>query len=102
MSQGGRSMTIEETLNYQNQINHLKQLLEEINNLAVNLRTSALTKDEQNGIKEVINCFDSRVREMVFGTLKNLEGYKQFRWQELFYKGEKTDGGTDSICENRK
>lgn len=95
-------MGIEEDFHYDSQITEMKRVLAEVKKEAVKLQTLFLTEEEHKEIVDVLSGFNSRVQEMVYGTLKNLEGYRQFRWQELFYEGENADGRINPIQENRQ
>lgn len=93
---------VADVLLYTSYITEMKRLLAEIKKEAVNLRTLFLTEEELKERSEALSYFNARVQETVRSTLRNLKGYQQYRWQELFDEGENDDGGVNPIQENRQ
>ena len=93
---------VEEVFKYTSHITNLKRLLTDIRQEADNLRMLFLIGEELEKRRKTLDDFNSRVQETMHSTLRNLEGYRQYRWQELFCEGENSDGGINTVQENRR
>lgn len=78
----------------------IKELIAEIKKQAINLKENLISEKDIEEKNKALGFFDERMQATVYYTLKNIEGYMQYGWKELFYEGENLDERDSFIGEN--
>jgi hypothetical protein len=81
---------VEETLRLSFETEESMRLLGSIRSSAENLRSLVLSAKEQALIREELEFFDTKMKNMVAATFGNLEQYQLTGWQELLDDGEES------------
>ncbi|AOY78157.1 hypothetical protein [Clostridium formicaceticum] len=84
---------VRKVFQYAFEVTEIKALLEKIKKESLALRGLFWREEEVKDRRQIINFFDARMQATVYYTLKNLEGYQQYRWKELVDEGEKKNDG---------